>query len=223
MESARVSRQSQKLGRTLSFAAALISLALTALPAAAQPVRLVAFGDSLTAGYGLDTSQAFPAVLERGLTDKGLEVTIANAGVSGDTAAAGLARLDWSVPEGTQGVILALGANDALRGLPPEQARQSLSAILARLKERNIPVLLIGMYAPRNLGQAYYEAFDGMYPELASEYGVDLYPFFLDGVVGETKLNLQDGIHPNAEGVKIMVERILPTAETFVRSLAGGT
>jgi acyl-CoA thioesterase-1 len=125
--------------------------------------------------------------------------------------------VDWSVPDGTDGVILELGANDALRGLPPETARAALEKILERLKARNIPVLIAGMYAPRSLGAAYYEEFDAIYPDLAQKYGADLYPFFLDGVAGEAKLNLSDGIHPTGEGIRMIVERILPTVESFLR------
>jgi acyl-CoA thioesterase-1 len=224
MESAMPSRQSQSLGRACSFAAALALglLAFGTKPAMADTIRLVALGDSLTAGYRLQKSEAFPAVLEAALKAKGWDVAIANAGVSGDTAAQGAARVDWSVPDGTQGVILELGANDALRGLPPEQTRKSLVQILDRLKARNIPVLIAGMYAPRSLGAPYYEKFDAIYPELAKEYGHDIYPFFLDGIVGDMKLNLEDGMHPSNKGVARIVERMLPAVETFLRRIQGG-
>lgn len=190
--------------------------------AEAQTLRLVALGDSLSAGYGLAGNEAFPARLQAALKAKGHDVVIENAGVSGDTTSAGLARLDWSVPEGTQGVILELGANDALRGLDPAVAEASLDAILARLKERGIPVLLAGMRAPPNMGAAYKERFESIYPRLADKYGVPLYPFFLDGVAGQARLNLPDGIHPTAEGVDAIVERMLPAVEAFIATIPVG-
>jgi acyl-CoA thioesterase-1 len=223
MESAAPGRQSRTLGRTGLFAAALFAAVLfMPRPVLAETIRLVALGDSLTAGYRLAKSEAFPAVLERELKAKGWDVTIANAGVSGDTAAQGAARVDWSVPDGTQGVILELGANDALRGLPPEQTEKSLRQILDRLKGRNIPVLIAGMYAPRSLGAPYYEKFDAIYPRLAQDYGHDLYPFFLDGVAGDMKLNLEDGMHPSKTGVEKIVAGILPSVENFLRRIQGG-
>lgn len=188
-------------------------------PLHAEPIRLVAFGDSLTAGLGLPAKDAFPAKLQAALKAKGHDVVIENAGVSGDTTSAGLSRLDWSVPEGTQGVILELGANDALRGLDPSIAEKSLDAILARLKERKIPVLLAGMVAPPNLGGGYGERFNAIYPRLAAKYGVPLYPFFLDGVAGQAKLNQPDGIHPTAAGVDVIVERITPAVESWLAGL----
>jgi len=184
-------------------------------------VTLVALGDSLTAGYGLPGNAALPAVLERALKERGHDVEIVNAGVSGDTAAGGLERLDWSVPENARGVILALGANDMLRGLDPAQTRRTLDTIVTRLKARNVEVLLAGMYASRNLGPDYVARFDSIYPDLAKKHGLILYPFYLDGVAGQRNLNLPDGIHPNAEGVRTMVERMLPTVETFLARLKG--
>ena len=184
-----------------------------------QPVRLVVLGDSLVAGYNLPQAAAFPTVLERALRARGHNVEIANAGVSGDTASAGLDRLDWSVPDGTDGVIVELGANDMLRGLDPAIPRQAIDTIVTRLKERNIPVMLAGMMASRNLGADYAQKFDSIYPDLAAKHGVVLYPFFLDGVVGDRSLNLPDGIHPTARGVEVIVERILPTVETFLARL----
>ena len=184
-----------------------------------QPIRLVVLGDSLVAGYNLPQVAAFPAVLERALRARGHNVEIANAGVSGDTASAGLDRLDWSVPDGTDGVIVELGANDMLRGLDPAIPRQAIDTIVTRLKERNIPVMLAGMMASRNLGADYARKFDSIYPDLAAKHGVVLYPFFLDGVVGDRSLNLPDGIHPTARGVEVIVERILPTVETFLARL----
>lgn len=188
-------------------------------PAFARTLKLVALGDSLTAGYGLGPGEAFPDVLQKALRAKGYDVEIANAGVSGDTAAAGAERLDWSVPDGTDGVIVELGANDALRGIPPEQTRAALDRILTRLGERKIPVLLAGMLAPRNLGPDYIAAFDGMYRKLADLHGAVFYPFFLEGVAGDKSLNLADGIHPTAAGVSRIVERMLPTVETFIKRL----
>lgn len=188
--------------------------------AALRPLKLVALGDSLTAGYGLPGEAAFPAVLERALRAKGYAVSIANAGVSGDTTSGGLARLDWSVPDGTDGVILELGANDMLRGIDPNIPRQALDQILARLRERGIPVLLTGMYASRNLGAEYVARFEAIFPDLAKKYGVPLYPFFLDGVAGLREFALPDGLHPTAKGVQVIVERILPTVERFVAQLA---
>ena len=176
--------------RVLATAAAcLLSLSAGPCAAADKPINIVALGDSLTAGYGLPARDAFPAKLQRALAAKGLAVAISNAGVSGDTMSGGLARLDWSVAAGTEAVILELGANDALRGLDPAVTRRALDAMLAALARRNIPVLLCGMLAPRNLGADYARAFDPMYPELAKTYGALLYPFFLDGVAADAKLN----------------------------------
>ncbi|MCS0496796.1 arylesterase [Ancylobacter sp. MQZ15Z-1] len=206
------------------MAAAFAALALAGLiaPAAAraEPIHLVAFGDSLTAGYGLQGNQAFPVVLEAALKAKGYDVTIENAGVSGDTSSAGLARIDWSVPDGTDGVILELGANDALRGIDPAITEKALDDMLARLKQRHIPVLLAGMLAPPNLGPDYAARFNPIYPKLAEKYGVPLYPFFLHGVAGGTKLNQADGMHPTPEGVKLIVQRMLPVVEAFVKDIA---
>ncbi|MGL5447146.1 MAG: arylesterase [Rhabdaerophilum sp.] len=186
----------------------------------ARTIRIVALGDSLTAGYLLPGADAFPAVLEKALRAKGLDVSIENAGVSGDTATGGLERLDWSVPDGTDGVIVELGANDALRGLDPAITEKALDQIIARLKARNIAVLLAGMLAPRNNGEAYGKAFDAIYPRLAAKHNVPFYPFFLDGIAGDPKLNLADMIHPNPAGVRVIVERILPVVEPFVQGLA---
>jgi acyl-CoA thioesterase-1 len=183
---------------------------------AQAPLKLAVLGDSLTAGYGLPAEAAFPAKLQKALREKGIKVDILNAGVSGDTTSAGRDRLDWSIPEGTDAVIVELGANDALRGLDPKVARAALEDIIKRLKERKIAVMLAGMYAPRNFGPEYAAKFDPIYPDLAKAYDVPLYPFFLDGIAGEAKLNLPDGIHPTAEGVDIIVGRILPAVEAFL-------
>jgi acyl-CoA thioesterase-1 len=180
-------------------------------PATAQgPIHVVALGDSLTAGYGLSANDAFVPRLQSALAAKGIAVEIANAGVSGDTASDGLARLDWSVPQGTDAVIVELGANDMLRGIKPEVTRAALDAILRRLTERHIAVMLCGMRAAPNLGAEYGRAFEPIYPELAAKYGAVFYPFFLDGVAANLALLQQDGMHPNAAGVNVIVERILP-------------
>jgi len=202
---------------------------MTALPALAQaapdgeakPIRIVVLGDSLSAGLGLAGQAAFPARLQKALNDKGLDVEISNAGVSGDTASGGRDRLDWSVPEGTQGVIVELGANDALRGIDPRITRDALSDIVSRLTARGIAVMLCGMLAPPNNGKDYAAQFNAIYPDLARSFGVTLYPFFLDGVAADAKLNQADGMHPTAEGVDIIVSRILPTVQAFVGTIAG--
>jgi acyl-CoA thioesterase-1 len=201
----------------LALAAIVAGAALA--PAAAQTgraVKIVAFGDSLTAGLGLPADAAFPARLQRALIGKGLAVDVINAGVSGDTSTDGLARLDWSVPDDADAVILELGANDALRGLDPKRTRAALDAILRRLAARHVPVLLAGMRAPPNMGADYTRAFDAIYPDLAAAYGVVFYPFFLDGVAAERGLNQGDGLHPTAAGVDVIVERLLPQAEALI-------
>jgi acyl-CoA thioesterase-1 len=176
----------------------------------------VVLGDSLSAGFGLAAQDALPAKLERALKARGIAVEIANAGVSGDTASGGLARLDWSVPDGTDAVILELGANDALRGGDPKATRAALDTIIRRLKERRIAVLLAGMLAPRNLGPDYARAFDPIYPELAATYDLVFYPFILDAVAGDAALNQADGIHPTAAGVDVMVKGLLPRVEEVI-------
>lgn len=185
-----------------------------------RPIRLVAFGDSLTAGFGLGPSDAFPVVLEQRLRALGHNVVVDNGGVSGDTTSGGLARLDWAVPEGTDAVILELGANDMLTGQSHDRARTNLDRILERLKARNIDVLVAGMRASRSLGTEYADAFDRIYPELAKKHGMLLYPFFLDGVALEPRLNQPDGIHPTAEGVRVIAERILPSVEQLLARVA---
>jgi acyl-CoA thioesterase I len=180
------------------------------------PVRIVALGDSLTAGYGLADKDGFVPRLQAALTAKGIAAEIANAGVSGDTAGGGLARLDWSVPQGTEAVIVELGANDMLRGLKPEVTREALDTILRRLTQRHIAVLLCGMLAAPNLGPDYGHAFDTVYPSLAAKYGALFYPFFLDGVAADLSLTQSDGLHPNAAGVGVIVGRILPKVEDLI-------
>ena len=193
----------------------VLSLRAQAL-AADRPLRIVAFGDSLTAGYGLPRNLAFPVRLQQALAAKGLMVEISNAGVSGETMSDGLARLDWSVPEGTDAVILELGANDMLRGLDPQVTRTALEEILSRLEQRRIAVLVCGMLAARNLGDDYARAFEPMFPELAAAHHDLLYPFFLAGVAGDRTLNQRDGLHPNPAGVDAIVAHILPKVEELV-------
>lgn len=202
------------------FTALICVVALTG-QAAADTFRIVGFGDSLMAGYQLGPGESFPEKLQVALKAKGLDVEVAGAGVSGDTTSGGLARLDWSVPDGTDLVVLELGGNDMLRGIAPELTEKNLDAILSRLNERGIRVLLVGMLAAPNLGPEYAEAFNGIYPRLAEKYGVPLYPFFLDGVAADLKLLQSDGIHPTAEGVDIMVERMLPFVEKVIGASSG--
>jgi acyl-CoA thioesterase-1 len=189
---------------------------MTASHAQNRTIQIVAFGDSLMAGYRLAPDQAFPVRLAAKLKARGHDVAVANAGVSGDTTAAGRARLDWSVPDTTDAVILELGANDALRGLPPDQARANLEAMIIALKAKGAEVLLAGMQAPRTYGPEYTEAFDRIFPELAAKHDLLLYPFFLDGMALDAGLNLDDGIHPNARGVDVIVDGILPKVEELI-------
>ncbi len=210
--------------RAAALAAALLGGILSLAPlspaaTAERAVRIVALGDSLTAGFGLPADAAFPVRLEKALAAKGLAVEIGNAGVSGDTMSGGLARLDWSVPEGTDAVILELGANDMLRGLDPQVTRKALQDILRRLNERHIAVLLCGMIAPPNLGEDYARAFNSIFPELAAADRLLLYPFFLEGVVNQTALNQRDGLHPTAAGIDVIVARILPKVEELVEQV----
>lgn len=191
-------------------------VALVVAPVNAQPIKIVAFGDSLIAGFGLKANESFPAQLETALRKKGHNVEIINAGVSGDTTSGGLSRLDWSVQDGTDAVIVVLGANDMLRGMEPEIARKNLEQIVSRLKARKIEVILGGMRAAPNLGADYAKKFDSIYADLAKEHDISLYPFFLDGVAGQRDLNLSDGIHPTPKGVSLVVERILPTVESLI-------
>ena len=197
--------------------------ALAQTPAAvpAKPIKMVVLGDSLSAGLGLSASSAFPARLQNALKNKSIAVDMINAGVSGDTSSGGRDRLEWSVPEGTEAVILELGANDALRGIDPAITRAALSDILTRLKARKIAVLLCGMVAPPNYGSDYSARFNAIYPDLAKAFGVPLYPFFLDGVATEARLNQADGLHPTADGVDVIVKNILPTVQAFVGTISG--
>jgi acyl-CoA thioesterase-1 len=186
-----------------------------------RPIKMVVLGDSLSAGLGLQASAAFPERLQKALKDKGIEVEMTNAGVSGDTSSGGRDRLDWSVPEGTDAVILELGANDALRGIDPKLTQLALSDILTRLKARKIAVLLCGMLAPPNYGSDYSARFNAIYPDLATAFGVPLYPFFLDGVAADARLNQADGMHPTPEGVDVIVKNILPSVQALVGTIAG--
>jgi acyl-CoA thioesterase I len=186
-----------------------------------KPIKMVVLGDSLSAGFGLPGPAAFPARLQKALNSNGIDVDMINAGVSGDTTSGGRDRLDWSVPEGTEAVIVELGANDSLRGIDPKIAREALSDIVTRLQARKIAVLLCGMLAPPNYGSDYAARFNAIYPELSKSFGVPLYPFFLEGVAADAKLNQADGLHPTAEGVDVIVKNILPTVEAFLGALSG--
>src|SRR5581483_51807 len=185
-------------------------------PASGAPIKMVVLGDSLSAGYGLAGSDAFPAKLQKALKARGIAVDMTNAGVSGDTASGGRDRLDWSVPQDTQAVIVELGANDALRGTDPAVTRAALTEIVKQLKARGVAVMLCGMVAPPNYGADFATRFNSIYPDLAKAYDVPLYPFFLDGVAADDKLNQADGIHPTSEGVDIIVKNILPSVEAFL-------
>ena len=210
--------------RRFTLAAGALFMAYTISPAKAdQPTDMkviVAFGDSLTAGFMLLPDDAFPSQLEAALRARGHNVRVVNAGLSGDTAAGGLARLDWVVPKEADGVILELGANDALRGLDPGKTQSALDQIIARLKAKGMAVLLTGMEAPRNLGRKYVKRFGAIYPGLAKKHNLMLYPFFLTGVAGDPKLNLRDGLHPNAKGVGVIVKNILPMVEQLLQAIA---
>jgi acyl-CoA thioesterase-1 len=206
----------QTLVRRVAFSLLLLMVSAVAGLAAERPVKIVALGDSLTAGYGLAASEAFPARLETALRARGVAVEVANAGVSGDTTSGGLARLDWAVPDGTDAVIVELGANDMLQGKDPKLARRSLEQILQRLADRRVTVLLAGMRAAPNMGVEYAREFEAIYPELAAKFDVLFYPFFLDGIASESRLNQRDGLHPTQAGVDAIVSRILPKVEELV-------
>jgi acyl-CoA thioesterase-1 len=196
---------------TACVAALLLWFAMVpAVSAQAETLRIAMLGDSLTAGYGLPPQEALPVKLEAALKAAGHDVKLANHGVSGDTTAGGLARLDWMMGDKPKLVLVALGANDALRGVDPAETERNLDAIIAKIKAEGAAVMLFGMAAPRNFGPEYTKAFDGLYPRLAKKHGIPLYPFLLDGVAMQPDLNQSDGIHPNAKGVAVLVKRIAP-------------
>jgi acyl-CoA thioesterase I len=205
--------------RLLVQALALAGLLATASHAAARTIRLVVLGDSLTAGFGLPPGKAFPDRLQAALRARGWDVAVLNAGVSGDTAADGLARYDWAVPADADALIVELGANDMLRGLKPEATKAALSAILDKARAAHLPVLIAGMRGAPNLGPEYDRAFDATYPALSKAYDAALYPFFIDGVAGDPKLNQPDGMHPTAEGIDVIVARILPSVEEVLKQV----
>lgn len=197
----------------------LLSLALAApVRAFARPIKIVCLGDSLTAGYQLPQADAFPSVLQKKLTGDGFDASIVNAGVSGDTATDGAARLDWSVPDGTDIVLLELGANDMLRAIDPAVTDKALTAILTRLKARKIAVFLAGMLATPDYGADYKAKFDAIYPALAKKFNAPLYPFFMQGVMGIPKLQLADGLHPNSDGVRVIVNQFAPPFEQMLKA-----
>jgi acyl-CoA thioesterase-1 len=199
------------------FLAFCLGLLLAFSPLQAQSLRILVLGDSLTAGLGVDPADAFPAKLEAALKARGHDIVITNAGVSGDTSTAGAERLDWALGDPVDAVILELGANDALRGIDPEQTEKALDRILTEIKKKNLPVLFAGMLAPRNLGPDYGKKFDALFPRLAQKHGVLFYPFFLDGVAADPALNQPDGLHPNSKGVDMIVSRILPITEDLLK------
>jgi acyl-CoA thioesterase-1 len=205
----------------MSLMTASAGFAQTPAAATEKPLKVVVLGDSLSAGLGLPGSAAFPEQLEKALKAKGMDIEISNAGVSGDTSSGGRDRLDWSVPSGTDAVIVELGANDALQGIDPKITRAALSDILTRLKARHIAAMLCGMIAPPNNGADYAAQFNPIYPGLAKSFGIPLYPFFLDGVAADPKLNQADGMHPTAEGVGVIVKNMLPTVQAFLGTIRG--
>jgi acyl-CoA thioesterase-1 len=212
----------RRYGFFMHIAVLMLALMTVANPAwaeATKPIKLVVLGDSLSAGLGLPAQDAFPAKLQKALQAKGIAADMINAGVSGDTSSGGRDRLDWSVPDGTEGVIVELGANDAMRGIDPDLTRAALTDIVGRLKARKIAVMLCGMLAPPNFGADYGARFNSIYPDLAKQFDLPLYPFFLEGVAADAKLNQADGIHPTAEGVDIVVNNMLPTVEAFLRTI----
>ena len=215
-----LARAALSTGLGLVLTAALAVAGASAV--AAKPIRLLAFGDSLTAGYGLPPGRGFVPKLEAALRKQGHDVTVIDGGVSGDTTSGGLARLDWTLGDGADAVILELGANDMLRGIDPKVPDANLDKMLAAFKAKHIPVLLAGMHTPPSMGRDYSDRFDAIYPELARKYDVALYPFFLDGIIGDAALHLPDGIHPNAAGVDVVVEKILPAVDELLKGVKQG-
>ena len=194
----------------------IATLLLSTQMALAKPITLLALGDSLTSGLGLEASEAFPAKLEAALKSSYPELKIINGGVSGDTAVDGLARLDWALIDEVGGLIVELGANDALRGLDVAQTETALNAIMVKAQLRNLPVLILGMKAPPNMGPDYVERFNGLYPRIAVKYQALFYPFYLDGVAANASLNQADGIHPNGQGVDVVVSKVMPSVEELI-------
>ena len=208
-----VTYRHSRIGVQILASAFALALGLGGAPAEARTLRVVALGDSLTAGYGLPPGEAFPDALQRALRARGWDVEVANAGVSGDTAEDGLARFEWSVPDGADALIVELGANDMLRGGDAAAAKSALAQILVRAQAAHMKVLLAGMHAAPNYGEDYKRRFDAIYPDLARNYGVALYPFFLEATVDDPKLRLSDGLHPSREGVERIVADMLPSVE----------
>ncbi|WP_022728446.1 arylesterase [Fodinicurvata sediminis] len=208
-----------------TFLTAFLSIAvLFAMPALAEDrLKLMAYGDSLVHGYGLSDGETFPDQLETALQEKGYQADVLNAGNSGDTSRAGLSRVDWALADNPDAVILVLGANDALRGLEPDAMEENLSELIDRFRQEDLPILLAGMMAPRNMGPNYTEEFDAVFPRLAEKHDVLFYPFFLKDVAAERDLNQDDGIHPNAEGVSVIVENILPKVEELIEETRGSS
>jgi acyl-CoA thioesterase I len=198
------------------IAISLLTVAAASPVAAAEQIRLMVLGDSLTSGYGLPEKDAFTVRLQAALEQNGIEATVINAGVSGDTTAGGLARIGWALSDKPTHAIVELGANDALRGIDPKTTRRNLDAIIKRLQAAGVRVMLAGMYAPPNWGREYEADFRSIYPDLARKYGIGLYPFFLDGVAARPDLNQADGIHPNEKGVAVIVERIMPSVRRLL-------
>jgi acyl-CoA thioesterase-1 len=198
----------------------IATLLLSIQVAFAKPITLLALGDSLTSGFGLEANEAFPVKLEAVLKNRYPELKIINGGIAGDTAADGLARLDWALTDDINGLIVEFGANDALRGLDLKQTEEALDGIMAKAKDRNLPVLILGMKSPPNMGPDYVARFDGLFPRLAEKYQALLYPFYLDGVAANASFNQADGIHPNGQGVDVIVSKIIPSVEKLIGKVA---
>lgn len=218
-----LSRPSTLLVPILAALSLVMMLVLMVAPTKAAsddtPIKIITFGDSLSAGYQLAQGQGFSDQLQKALDESGAKTKIVNAAVSGDTTSTGLARLDWSIPDDTDLVILELGANDALQGLPLDRTKANLEAMIKRLQERNIAILLAGMRAPPNMGPDYVGEFDAIYPKLAKSFNIPLYPFFLEGIAANPALNLKDGIHPNEQGIAVLVKNIAPYVLSIVKQL----
>jgi acyl-CoA thioesterase-1 len=214
-----IGRIRQGLSNLSRFCAAIVILLCLPSVAQAAPIKVLALGSSLTQGYGLPPGTEITALLTAKFKAAGMDVQFINAGVSGDTSAGGLSRLDWSLVDKPDAVWVELGSNDALRGVPPEQTEKNLDAIITKLKAAKVPVLLVGMLAPRNLGPVYVKRFDGIYPMLAKKHGVLLYPFILDGVVSNPKLNQSDLMHPNPAGARVIADKMFPYVKRLVEQV----